>query len=154
MDENRKSRFRKTINLSKDLNLGNIHAKFSGGILYITLRKTTSSFETPHDQPALPQRNEENENPKQPINYRDNETNGLGSKESGGKIEKDDNIAALGTTIRKPTECAAGITSLVTGLKMSRKTALKLGAVAALVVVVSVGAFFVYKCRRAFQIED
>ncbi|KAJ0014518.1 hypothetical protein Pint_20071 [Pistacia integerrima] len=154
VDENRRSRFRNEINLSKNYNLDGIRAKFSGGILYITVRKKTSSIETPHGQHTLAQ---ENENPNQPINYQDKETNGSELKESGSK---DNNIAANGNgrssleTIRKPTESAAEIKSSITGLKMSGKTALKLGALAAVVVVVSIGAFVAYKYRQAIQVED
>lgn len=53
------------------------------------------------------------------------------------------------------TKCLSGLKCSVPRLQqMGGKTALKLGALAAVVVVAAVGAYVAYKYRRAFHAED
>lgn len=126
-DEQRWIRFRKEINVHKDCIRSEIRAKLSGGILYITMPKRI-----PSDQ-AVPE-------------------NGMPKQNDGKDHELPGAAAGTGRTysmlIRKPTKWG------VPRLQMGGKTALKLGALAAVVVAAAVGAYVAYKYRGAFHVEE
>ncbi|TXG66367.1 hypothetical protein EZV62_007642 [Acer yangbiense] len=127
VDQTKGLKFRKEIKVSEDCKRTEIRAKLTGGVLYITMPKISSLSNTTRTQ-----NQPDNQKPK-------------------NLEEKVSDAARMGRSSENLFRLKGNV---FTWTQMGGKTALKLGALAAVVVVVSVGAYVAYKYRKSFHVEN
>ncbi|ESR56701.1 hypothetical protein CICLE_v10022272mg [Citrus x clementina] len=150
--ENKRVRFRKQINVSKDCKKEEIHAKLSGGILYIMMPKIIPvSLPAQAREQIVNQEKSNNNNGNAKQNDIDHKPAAASATTAGTSR------AATWSMMSKlpSTKCISELKCSVPRLQqMDGKTALKLGALAAVMVVAAVGAYAAYKYHRAFHVDD
>ncbi|XP_050237548.1 uncharacterized protein LOC126687166 [Mercurialis annua] len=146
IEDNKTSRFRKEVKITKDYKTNEIHAKMSGGILYITMPKVTPPSPPPsQDQPTAtpppptpppppPQNQESKTNVPDSISNKENTTAELGSGEN----------AALLTA--KQSSFGIGFQKLLSKNRQIMNKSRNIGVAVALMVVI--GAIVAYKYRQ------
>ncbi|KAK2638324.1 hypothetical protein Ddye_026119 [Dipteronia dyeriana] len=137
VDQTKGTKFRKEIKVSEDCKRNEIRAKLTGGVLYITMPKigslsNTTRTQTQPDKQNQVQHVDDNQKPNKPK-----------EKVSGGYGDSDGAVRMGGTR-----------EYLFRLNQMGGKTALKLGALAAVVLVVSVGAYVAYKYLKSFHVDN
>ncbi|KAK0599366.1 hypothetical protein LWI29_004663 [Acer saccharum] len=131
VDQTKGLKFRKEIKVSEDCKRTEIRAKLTGGVLYITMPKVSSLSNTTRTQ-------------NQPDNQK--------PKKLEEKLEeKVSGAVGMGRTSENLFRLKRNV---FTWTQMGGKRALKLGALAAVVVVVSVGAYVAYKYRKSFHVDN
>ncbi|KAJ4835326.1 hypothetical protein Tsubulata_012790 [Turnera subulata] len=144
LEENKWSRFSKEIKASKNCKVNEIHAKLSGGILYIVMPKRQAATSIHQAPTTSPSKYQENGPTNAKINQnnagKDSTTKGLDALEN----TKYDHDAVLSTKAR--SNRVQVINDLISRVKISRNTTLK-AAVAVFVVVAVLGSFIMYKHR-------
>ncbi|KAH1105798.1 hypothetical protein J1N35_009566 [Gossypium stocksii] len=123
----KKIRFRKDINPPKDCKPNEIRAKLSSGVLFITMPKKVAP--QPPQQDSLKQ-------VQQQDNGKLKQEGGSSSEEAKGAMATPNENAAMPKTESK---------SFISGLKMEKKTAIKVVANVTVVSLVFVVLFYVYK---------
>ncbi|KAK3198128.1 hypothetical protein Dsin_021543 [Dipteronia sinensis] len=141
VDQTKGAKFRKEIKVSENCKRSEIRAKLTGSVLYITMPKISSLSNTTRTQNQPDKQNQ--------IQHVDDnqKPNKLEEKVSGGNRDSDGAVR-MGRAmeyLKRP---------VFTWTQMGGKTALKLGALAAVVVVVSVGAYVAYKYRKSFHVDN
>ncbi|KAL5837432.1 hypothetical protein ACOSQ3_014601 [Xanthoceras sorbifolium] len=140
VDQTKAVKFRKEIKVSDDCMRTEIRAKLTGGVLYITMPKRTTLLKTGTQNQPDKQNDQEHMDQKPKVEEK------VGGGDQRGY--RDSNVDRMGRTreylfrMRRP---------VLQRTQMAGKTALKLGALAAVVVVVSVGAYVAYKYHKSFH---
>ncbi|KAI9186203.1 hypothetical protein LWI28_014812 [Acer negundo] len=143
VDQTKWIKFRKEIKVSEDCKRTEIRAKLTGGVLYITMPKISSLSNTTRTQNQPDKQNQvQHDDIQKPKK--------LEEKVSGGYRDSDGAVS-MGRTSENLFRLKR---TVFTWTQMGGKRALKLGALAAVVVVVSVGAYVAYKYRKSFHVDN
>ncbi|GAV77299.1 HSP20 domain-containing protein [Cephalotus follicularis] len=158
LDATRINRFRKETNVSKDCDTSKIGAKFSGGILYITLPKRTPPVPVPQEK--------QKPEPKTDQDDQVIKDSAITKHQSGAKEDvtttqdatlpmKSDAKEDVTTTTQNATlpmkklgNYVTGIKSSLSNLKMDKKKSMRVVVAAAVVVMVALGAYTIFKYRK------